>query len=169
MLFQKILLVKPSGRSGLSFLMDQIPIGLEYIAAHIEDVVDEVHIIDMEMERRSFKHLIDLFRPDLVGITMSATEHNEGLRLARIAKEKGITTLVGGYHPTSIPDLMLSYPQLDMVVRGEGELTTKELVEKGNPECVLGISYKKDDYIILKIAANHEKGSLSPVYSPCII
>ena len=148
MLFQKILLVKPSGRSGLSFLMDQIPIGLEYIAAHIEDVVDEVHIIDMEMERRSFKHLIDLFRPDLVGITMSATEHNEGLRLARIAKENGITTMVGGYHPTSIPDFMLSYPQLDMVVRGEGELTTKELVEKGNPECVLGISYKKNGQVI---------------------
>jgi len=148
MLFQKVLLVKPSGRSGLSFLMDQIPIGLEYIAAHIEDVVDEVHIIDMEMERRSFKHLIDLIRPDLVGITMSATEHNEGLRLARIAKEKGITTLVGGYHPTSIPDLMLSYPQLDMVVRGEGELTTKKLVEKGSPEGVFGISYKKEGQVI---------------------
>jgi len=146
--YPKVLLVKPSGRSGLSFLMDQIPVGLEYIAAYIEDVVDEVHIVDMEMERRSFKHLIDLFRPDLVGITMSATEHNEGLRLARIAKENGITTMVGGYHPTSIPDLMLSYPQLDMVVRGEGELTTKELVEKGNPECVLGISYKKDGQVI---------------------
>ena len=146
--FRRILLVKPSGRSGLGFLMDKIPIGLEYIAAFIEDAVEEIHIVDMEMEQGSFQHFIDLYLPDLVGITMSATEHNEGLCLAKIAKKNGIATMVGGYHPTSVPDLMLSYPQLDMVVRGEGEITTRELVEKGDPENMLGISYKKNGQII---------------------
>jgi len=140
--------VKPSGRRGLSFAFDLIPIGLEYIAAYIEDAVEEIHIVDMEMEQRSFQHLVDLYRPDLVGIILSATEHNEGLRLAKIAKKYGITTVVGGYHPTGAPDLMLSYPQLDLVVRGEGELTMKELVEKGSPEGVFGVSYKKDGKII---------------------
>jgi len=149
--FQRILLVKPSGRSGLSFLMDQIPLGLEYIAAYIEDSVDEVHIVDMEMEQRSFPHLLDLYRPDLVGITMSATEHNEGLRLAEIAKRKGIATVVGGYHPTSVPDLLLSYPQIDMVVRGEGELTMRELLEKGSPEGVLGVSHKDGAKVVRNI------------------
>ena len=146
--FRRILLVKPSGKSGLSFHFDQIPIGLEYIAAYVEDAVEEIHIVDMELEQRSFHRLVDLYLPDLVGITMSATEHNEGLRLAKIAKKKGIATVAGGYHPTSVPDLMLSYPQLDMVVRGEGELTTSELIEKGSPEGVLGVSYKKDGQII---------------------
>ncbi|MCW4020527.1 MAG: B12-binding domain-containing radical SAM protein, partial [Candidatus Bathyarchaeota archaeon] len=146
--FRRVLLVKPSGRSGLSFLMDQIPIGLEYIAAYIEDAVEEVNIVDVEMDRRSFRQLLDLYLPDLLGITMSATEHNEGLRLAKIAKKRGIATVVGGYHPTAVPDLMLSYPQLDMVVRGEGEVTTRELVEKGTPEGVLGVSYKEDSRII---------------------
>ena len=106
MRFKNILLVKPSGRSGLSFLVDQIPLGLEYIAAYIEDLVDEVHIVDMEMEKRSFQNLIDLCHPDMVGITMSATEHNEGLRLAKIAKKNRITTFVGGYHPTLDPDMI---------------------------------------------------------------
>jgi len=141
--FSKVLLVKPSGRSGLSF-----PLGLEYIAAYIEGVVDEVHIVDMEMEHRSFQRLLSLYSPDLVGITMSATEHNEGLRLAKIAKKRGITTMVGGYHPTSVPDLMLSHPQLDMVVRGEGEITSEELMERGSPEGVLGVSYKKEGQTI---------------------
>jgi len=136
--------VKPSGRKGLSFAYDLIPIGLEYIASHIEDVVEEIRIVDMELEQRSFRHLIDLYRPDLVGITMSATEHNEGLRLAKIAKKSGIVTVVGGYHPTAAPDLMLSYPQVDLVVRGEGELTMRELVERGSPEGVLGVSYRTD-------------------------
>lgn len=140
--------MKPSGRRGLSFAFDLIPIGLEYIAAYIEDAVEKIHIVDMEKEQRSFQHLVDLYRPDLVGITLSATEHNEGLRLTKIAKKDGITTVVGGYHPTGAPDLMLSYPQLDLVVRGEGELTMKALAEKGNPEGVRGVSYKKDGKII---------------------
>ena len=146
--FKRVLLVKPAGRSGLSFLMDQIPLGLEYIAAYIEDAVDEVQVVDMEMDQRSFTSMLDLYLPDLVGITMSATEHNEGVRLAKIAKKRRITTVVGGYHPTGVPDLMLSYPQIDMVVRREGEVTARELVEKGSPEGVLGVSYKQDGRVV---------------------
>ena len=111
--------------------MDQIPLGLEYIASCIGDSVDEVNIVDMEMEHKGLQRLLDFYRPDLVGITMSATEHNKGLCIAEIAKKRGIATIVGGYHPTGVPDLMLSYPQVDMVVRGEGELTMRELCAKG--------------------------------------
>lgn len=146
--FKRILLVKPSGRKGLSFAFDLIPTGLEYIAAYIEDTVDAVQIVDMELDHRKFQDIIDLYRPDLVGISLSATEHNESLRLAKIAKKNGIITVIGGYHPTSVPDLMLSHPQIDMVVRSEGELTMKELVEKGTAENVLGVSYKKNGRII---------------------
>jgi len=146
--FKRILLVKPSGRKGLSFAFDLIPTGLEYIAAYIEDTVDQVHIVDMEIDHRKFQDLINLYCPDLVGISLSATEHNESLRLAKIAKKNGVTTVIGGYHPTSVPDLMLSYPQIDMVIRGEGELTMKELVERGTPENVLGVSHKKNGIII---------------------
>jgi len=148
MSFKRILLVKPSGRKGLGFAFDLIPIGLEYIAAYIEDTVEHVNIVDMEMEHRKFQSLINLYSQDIVGISLSATEHNEGLRLAKIAKKNGVTTVVGGYHPTSVPDLMLSCPQLDIVVRGEGELTMRELVEKGTPENVPGASYKKNEKII---------------------
>jgi radical SAM superfamily enzyme YgiQ (UPF0313 family) len=146
--FKKILLVKPSGRKGLSFAFDLIPTGLEYLAAYIEDVVDDVHIVDMEKDRRRFQDFMSLYTPDLVGISLSATEHNEGLRLAAVAKKNGATTVVGGYHPTSVPDLMLSSPQIDMVIRGEGELAIKELVQKGTAEDVLGVSYKKNGAII---------------------
>lgn len=147
-MFKRVLLVKPAGRNGLSFAFDVVPIGLEYIAAYIEDVVEDIHIVDMEMDRRSFPELMRLYRPDLVCITMSATEHNSGLHLAKIAKASGAATIVGGYHPTGVPDLMLSYPEIDMVVRGEGELTIRELVDKGSPENVLGLSYKNDGQVI---------------------
>jgi radical SAM superfamily enzyme YgiQ (UPF0313 family) len=146
--FKRILLVKPSGRKGLSFAFDLIPLGLEYNAAYIQDVVDEVHIVDMELDRRTFKECLDFYRPDLVGISLSATEHNQTLKLAKLAKQNGAVTVVGGYHPTSVPDLMLSHSQIDVVVRGEGEQTLRELVEHGSPENVLGCSHRENGKVI---------------------
>jgi radical SAM superfamily enzyme YgiQ (UPF0313 family) len=66
------------------------------------------------------------------------------LKLAKIAKQNGAVTVVGGYHPTSVPDLMLNQSQIDIVIRGEGEQTLRELVETGSPENVLGCSYSKN-------------------------
>jgi radical SAM superfamily enzyme YgiQ (UPF0313 family) len=146
--FKRILLVKPSGRKGLSFSFDSIPFGLEYIAAYLKDAVDQVYIVDMELDNRKFQDIINFYNPDLIGITLSATEHNRGMYLAKIAKKNSIPTVVGGYHPTSVPDLMLSHPQIDMVIRGEGEVTVKELIETGTSENVPGISYKMNGKII---------------------
>lgn len=146
--FKRILLVKPSGRKGLSFAFDMIPLGLEYLAAYIEDVVEQVNIVDLELDRRTFQDCLDFYRPDLVGISLSATEHNQTLKLAKIAKQNGAVTVVGGYHPTSVPDVMLSHKQIDIVVRGEGEQTLRELVAHGSAEDVLGCSYRKNGEII---------------------
>jgi radical SAM superfamily enzyme YgiQ (UPF0313 family) len=143
-----VLLVKPSGRKGLSFAFDLIPLGLEYIAAYIEKTVEQVNIVDLELDRRTFQQCLDYYHPDLVGISLSATEHNQTLKLAKTAKQNGVVTVVGGYHPTAVPEAMLAHPQIDIVVRGEGEQTFRELVEQGNPENVSGCSYRKNGKII---------------------
>ncbi len=148
MAFKRILLVKPPGRKGLGFASDVIPIGLEYIAASLENIVDEVNIIDMELEKSSFHTFLDAINPDLVAITMSATDHEEGLRIAKIAKEKGCATVLGGYHPTAIPDELLSHPQVDLIVRGEGEYTMKELVLGDSFKDIPGLSYQEDGKIV---------------------
>ena len=152
MSFKRILLIKPSGRHGLSFAFDIIPTGLEYIAAYVEDAADEVNIIDLEMEPnpipKTVEKYLNMLKPDLVGISMSATEHSEGLQIARFAKNKGITTVLGGYHPTAVPDELLSHPQVDIIVRGEGEHIMHELITKGDAKCVNGVSYKEGKEII---------------------
>ena len=136
MSFNRVLLIKPSGRHGISFAFDIIPTGLEYIAAYIENDVDEINIIDLEMEpepvKQTVERYLDELKPDLIGISMSATEHTEGLEIAEIAHERGIATALGGYHPSAIPDELLSHPQVDFIIRGEGERIFKELVIKGN-------------------------------------
>ncbi len=148
MSFKKILLVKSGIRKGLGFVQDVIPIGLEYMASSIEGDAEKVMILDMEFEAKPFQYYIDVFQPDLVGFTVSATDHDECLSLAKVAKRSAALIVMGGYHPTAVPEEMLFYPQVDVVVRGEGENTMRELVQRGAPEGVSGISYKVGKQVI---------------------
>jgi magnesium-protoporphyrin IX monomethyl ester (oxidative) cyclase len=146
---KRIVFVKPDGRAGLGFAFAAIPIGLEYVAAAIEDLVDEVHILDMAYESsEAFPQLLKEVNPDLVGISMSATEHSDGLRLASIAKQRGSITAMGGYHPTAIPNELLAHDSVDMVIRGEGEYTMRDVIQHHSLRGVRGLSYKENGRVI---------------------
>ncbi|MHA1648642.1 MAG: B12-binding domain-containing radical SAM protein [Candidatus Helarchaeota archaeon] len=153
-MFERVLLVKPKGAAGLGIIVGAlIPLGMEYIASAIEDIA-EVRCIDHDIDHFSysyFRAFLKKFKPDVVGFSMSATEHRDGLILAKIAKQCGVkATIMGGFHPTAVPDILLSYPQVDLVVRGEGEFTMRELIQEGTitPEGILGVSYKDGKKII---------------------
>ncbi len=148
MTFSKILLVMPSERHGLGYSLDVIPFGLEYLAAYIEDHVSEVNIIDLKMEHRRIDFFLRRFKPDLVGISMCATEHSEGLAIAKKAKHLGMETAVGNYHPTGLAHYFASHPDIDFVIRGEGEETFLELICKGFAFGVLGTSYMNRNEVI---------------------
>ncbi|MBD3228377.1 MAG: radical SAM protein [Candidatus Lokiarchaeota archaeon] len=157
-MYKKILLAKPVGAQGLGIIVGAlIPLGMEYIAAAIEDQVEEIRMLDRDIEhfsRSYFKKYLELYEPDLVGFTMSATEHNDGLALAKIAKQCGADVVCGGFHPTAVPELLLNYPYIDYVIRGEGELTMRELIEEGpligtSRNEILGLSYRDTDGTII--------------------
>lgn len=141
------MLVRPRSRCGWGFMFAPVAINLEYIAANILDVVDEVEIINYEFDEVPIEDYLKEHNPDLFGVTMSATEHTAGLDFCKRAKkyDKDIKTIVGGFHPTAVPDLMLSFDEVDMVGEGEAEMTMRELVQKGDPEGVAGIAYKDKD------------------------
>jgi len=126
------------------------PLALEYIAAYVEDLVD-VMILDTKAANLSLKQTkekIEEFKPDLVGLTVPVTSAIDTvLKYAKIAKKYGCTTVIGGWHPTLAVERTLSSPWIDILVRGEGEFTFRELIEKGAPENVNGLSYKKDGQI----------------------
>jgi anaerobic magnesium-protoporphyrin IX monomethyl ester cyclase len=56
--------------------------------------------------------------------------------------------VLGGWHPTLLVDEALASPHIDIVVRSEGELTFRELVQRGTPVGVTGLSYKQDGRVI---------------------
>lgn len=113
------------------------------------------------------KVLVD-YKPDLVGITAMTTKFGSVLKTAEIVKRHNpqLLIVVGGPHATLLPDQTLKSENIDMVVRGEGELTFVELVEvlvrsKGSgvgrngpsaisPQlsAIKGISYKNNGRVV---------------------
>ena len=123
------------------------PLGLGYLAAVLEKNQYKVDVIDCQALRFSyddFKSELSKQKPDIVGMTSTTLTYKSALKIAKIVKEVNPNCLVifGGRHPTFEPDSTINTNEVDIVVRGEGELTLREFIIKGTPEGVRGISYK---------------------------
>ncbi len=123
----KILLVNPTGHKiGMDHFLKAPPLGLMILAATVPD--HEVEILDL----RNFNYSPSYFEKkvqkfDILGVTSSTSMINEALQLCKIAKEHDVKTIIGGYHPSLVPETAM-YPQVDLTVKGEGELTFPEVI-----------------------------------------
>jgi anaerobic magnesium-protoporphyrin IX monomethyl ester cyclase len=106
-------------------------------------------------EWNKFRDMLRIYKPQVVGITVLAVKTPVALRLASICKQvdKNIIVVVGGDHPTILPDEFLQSKDVDFAVSGEGEHTMLDLIEslgKGdnNFEQIDGLSFKKNGSIV---------------------
>jgi len=83
-------------------------------------------------------------RYDLIGITCMSFTFRIVLNICKIAKKKGKSTILGGFHPTLDPHIIDKFKCIDMIIRGEGELTFKELLEGKPKKDILGLSYREN-------------------------
>jgi radical SAM superfamily enzyme YgiQ (UPF0313 family) len=77
-------------------------------------------------------------RPDVVGITMCTTYAAAGFHVAQMSKaiNPACPVMVGGPHATARAEEILRIcPDVDYVVRGEGEVTARELIAAIAPVC----------------------------------
>lgn len=149
---QNVVLVYPNFITGS--ITDKITIpalGLETITANILDVVD-VKIINAKVRNLTLSELmkeVKAFNPDVVGISCCFTIGIDfSLRVAEESKKEGYATVLGGWHPNFVPSDLLEYNYVDVVVRGEGEITFRELIQGRELEDIEGISYKKHGKLI---------------------
>ena len=133
----------------VSFFEANIP--LCSLGAVIKDHVNSISMpVDMRIDLKPFEkfenHLKKLInqdmRCDLVAISTMTASFPNALKLAKIAKKYGATVVVGGYHPSALYEEMFEYPDIDAVIRGEGEMTFKEFVLEGPSKSVKGLSYR---------------------------
>ena len=151
----KILYINPSKlSSGLDAVIKGVPLNLISIAAMVPE--HDAKVIDFKVTKYDEKKFRkELTRYDVAAITSMTPQIDSALETARMAKEQGCITILGGYHPTLDPDYVAKHCGVDYVVRGEGEHTFRELIDfiDGNKNGVDikdidGISYKRNDQII---------------------
>jgi len=133
----KILLINPPQRteSGQFLDLKVPPIGLLYIAAYLEKEGAHIEILDADLLNMSTKQVAEEASsrsPDIVGVTATTNLIRSSLRVMQHIRSKlpNAVTVIGGAHPTFTPQqTLLDCPELDLVVRGEGELTSLELAQ----------------------------------------
>ncbi|MFH1737461.1 MAG: radical SAM protein [bacterium] len=88
------------------------------------------------------------FQPDLIGLSAVTYSFNLGMSLIEGLRREGIDTpvIVGGTHPTIVPEEVIQHELVDMVCVGEGEEAVVELcslLDEGHaPTEVRNIWYK---------------------------
>jgi len=130
-------------------------LGLAYIAAALEQAGHEVYYLDCSAEHLTVddtaKELSRRYENlDFIGLTATTPLINNALAIAQKAKEifGSVKIILGGVHPSVMPDEVLDNPQVDFIAVDEGEETFKELIGGKNPAEVLGLCYKQNGQII---------------------
>lgn len=101
-----------------------------------------------EMEK-----IIKEFKPSIVGITVPTAKYIVAVKIANKIKQINpkIKIVVGGPHPTVLPEKTLEEDCFDVVIKNEGEVSfynVVEAIEKNKSlKNIRGISYKKDKKI----------------------
>jgi len=146
-MFKHVLCVYPYRRelSNYGFLP---PLGLEYIAAVI---APHALTLDVEDLRKEPGHTRDFLRPetDLVCFSVNWDRDAEFPRDEIRSVPRSILTIIGGRHASEDPAKWLAdCPNVDVVVRGDGEEAMEEIL-KGTPlRDITGISFRIDGRIV---------------------
>ncbi|MFX0102689.1 MAG: B12-binding domain-containing radical SAM protein [Candidatus Hodarchaeota archaeon] len=158
----KILLLNPDSASGigLDIFLKGPPLSLMCIAGAAPD--HEYELLDLKFKSMTIKKLRQkIAASDIVAISSYTPSIKSALNLARITKnvDRNIITILGGYHASLVPEV-IQQKELDIIVRGEGEITFKELtdyLEKnlGKPDWkqglkdIKGIGFRKNGKVII--------------------
>ncbi|HOX44340.1 MAG TPA: radical SAM protein [Myxococcota bacterium] len=148
--YRRLLLVNPQQDAiGAEFMMADTPLRLEYLAAYVRPHVEHVVMVDLIKEKKPLSYFLEKHRPDLVGVTLNyISTHRTALLVAAEAKRYGADVVFGGYLATALAAEFAAEPDVDFVVRGEGELTLRELVEGRPLTDILGLSYGRDGRLV---------------------
>jgi len=129
------------------------PTGLEYVATSAKDHVGKVTIVDLRYDKElcDISKLMDFIRKEIDLICVSITWKRQVEEVYGIldSMPDEIPLVVGGYKATEdVDDIFKRCPKVDIIVRGEGEETIKEIAKGAPLDQILGISYRSGGAVI---------------------
>ena len=123
------------------------PTGLEYVASSARGLVDKLTLLDLRYETDlcDSGKLIDFIRSQVDIICVSVGWDRQFEKICELLNlmPENIPLVVGGYKATvEAEELFRACPGIDIIVRGEGEETIKEILKGVPRENISGISYR---------------------------
>ncbi len=153
----KVLLVNPAFRRNVGNIWRYIsgvlpPLGLGHIAACLEQAGIPVDILDahaLGLAPRHYSRHLEGKRYDLVGVTATSAMFRSAAEASKALKAlfPEAILVMGGVHPTVMPDEALAEQAVDLLVVGEGERTFVELASGADPADVKGVVRRVDGRI----------------------
>jgi radical SAM superfamily enzyme YgiQ (UPF0313 family) len=129
------------------------PTGLEYVATSARDLVEKLTLLDLryESDLSNTDKLLDFIRKEIDVICVGIGWDKEFKEVCDLLNLMPDTTplIVGGYKATEqVEELFKQCPAIDIIVRGEGEETIREILAGEQRETILGISYRENGKIV---------------------
>ena len=128
------------------------PLGLAFLAGALKRAGSAVKMMDCVVfpyHRERLARLLETFKPHLVGATAVTMTVDNALEIIKDVKalDPSLITVMGGPHATfCASEMLMSFPQVDIVVCGEGETTLVALVraiqKKAAWNSVPGIAFR---------------------------
>ncbi len=129
----KIVLVFPSPLERQGYALE-LPLSILAVAAPLHAKGYRIVLIDERLSPDVDKELIEAAEGALcVGVsTITGHQLKRAIHLSRLVKKRHprVPVIWGGYHPSLLPEQAASEPYVDAVVRGQGEVTFGELVQR---------------------------------------
>lgn len=155
----EILLVTPPYHSGVvESAGSWLPLSLLYVGGALQKAGYGVALYDAMTKFHTLDQVRETLRreqPNAVMVTCITATVLDGMEVCRLAKEEipGVLTVLGNSHPTFMYDEILrEHPEVDVVVRGEGEETVVELMAAWNARAdlgkVRGIAFRQGDKVL---------------------
>jgi anaerobic magnesium-protoporphyrin IX monomethyl ester cyclase len=170
----KVLLINPPQTfyPGSDPPAGNLPLGLMYIAAVLQDAGNNVEILDAFMTNTAVRKIGDTAeigmpygrireevqrrKPDVVGIANPFTcQTDHAIRVANIVKaiDAELPIVVGGPHVSAVPEEFLGEAKnVDIAVMGEGEYAMLDIIKwcegEKTVEEIQGIAYRKNGKIM---------------------
>ncbi|MBF0472797.1 MAG: radical SAM protein [Nitrospirae bacterium] len=154
----RVCLVQPNIEASITVKRSYPPLGLGYLATVLKNNNVDVTLLDAQALNMSEQQMEQYFieqKFDIIGITSTTWQLAGAIKCCQISKKvnSNTLTLMGGVHPTFYPKETLGFNDIDIIVRGEGEITLQELISQIDKKLPLndinGIAFKHNGEIII--------------------
>ncbi len=140
------------------FLPICVPVGVGCLVSYLLREHIDVNFVDEQVEADPIGK-IALYvqkkqKPYIFGFSVLTAAFEQSIILSRELRKRYPDSIIvfGGIHPTAMPDEVLSYSHIDVVIRGEGEKALAELYRcvkaKQDYTSIAGLSFRKAGSVV---------------------